>query len=210
MGQILFERPREKIQNYGARHLTTTELLQVIIGTGTAKVPGGRLAKRVGRLVMGGQASYENLMSLHGLGVAKACQILAAIEIGRRFQQQPPKSTSHTANALFIERARTHKHGTLLCCWMDGANNEIDSKAYLIRGDHHAGVIIKQVMADALAVSARSLHVFIVVQQHTRTPTTKELALLANLKEAALLLRITVAGVWAVSKAGHASWSAEL
>lgn len=210
MGQILFERPREKIQNYGARHLTTIELLQVIIGTGTAKVPGGRLAKRVSRLVMGGEASYENLMSLHGLGVAKACQILAAIEIGRRFHEQPPKSTSHTASTLFIERAQMHKQGTLLCCWMDGADNEIDSKAYSIRGDSHTGIIIKQVMADALAVSARSLHVFIVVQHHSRAPAVKELALLANLKEAATLLRITVIGVWVVSKAGYASWSAEL
>lgn len=88
------ERPREKLLKYGASILSTTELLMVLIGSGTKRYPVQQVAERVLALYkektmasMVGTHSKE-LKSVHGLGDAKAALILAAIELGRRLLTQ--------------------------------------------------------------------------------------------------------------------------
>jgi DNA repair protein RadC len=82
------ERPRERLMQYGAAALSNTELLAIILRTGTAQENVLHLAERVLARYQGltgmAQASPEELQSIPGLGVAKATQILAALEIGKR------------------------------------------------------------------------------------------------------------------------------
>ncbi len=64
--------------------LTSTELLQLIIGSGSAKVSGAKLARMVEQVLATGVVSYEALVAVRGVGEAKACQVLAVVELGKR------------------------------------------------------------------------------------------------------------------------------
>ena len=82
------ERPRERLQRYGERALSTSELLAIALRTGSARENAVGLAQRLLSLFrdLGGlaSASVQELCQVSGIGPAKASQIKAAIELGRR------------------------------------------------------------------------------------------------------------------------------
>lgn len=86
------ERPRERLLRAGARSLSDAELLAIFIRTGTP----GRNAVEVGRdllLRFGGfsqlarKNAREFARAVKGIGLAKACELEALFEIGRRLAQ---------------------------------------------------------------------------------------------------------------------------
>src|SRR5438093_2924873 len=82
------ERPRERLRDYGASNLSNVELLAIILRVGTQSENAIRLAERlIARFEgLGGlmQASFTELCAEHGLGEAKAAQVKAALELGKR------------------------------------------------------------------------------------------------------------------------------
>ena len=82
------ERPREKLRRYGAERLESRDILALLLGTGTKSLSAlglaDRLLARFGSFdgVLG--ASLEELTAVPGVGIAKAAQIKAAYEAGRR------------------------------------------------------------------------------------------------------------------------------
>lgn len=84
MEQAVYERPREKLRNKGASALTTIELLQLVIGSGSSGISGAKLARHVEEVLTRGSASVSELTALTGIGEAKACQVLASLELGSR------------------------------------------------------------------------------------------------------------------------------
>jgi DNA repair protein RadC len=82
------ERPRERLIHHGANALSNAELLAIILRTGTAQENVLHLAERILARYQGlqglSQTSPEELQQVAGLGEAKATQILAALEIGKR------------------------------------------------------------------------------------------------------------------------------
>jgi DNA repair protein RadC len=85
--QIL-ERPRERLAKMGASVLSTAELLAILLRVGVegenAIQVGQRLLHDFNGLVGLQKASYEEIRGQHGIGEAKAAQIKAAIDLGRR------------------------------------------------------------------------------------------------------------------------------
>lgn len=95
------ERPRERLAELGARSLSHAELLAILLGTGQG--PGKLSAVGLGQLILQtlGQhhreplavlrdVSLPELTKIHGVGLAKATSILAAIELGKRILQTRP------------------------------------------------------------------------------------------------------------------------
>lgn len=86
------ERPRERLVKFGEDALSAQELLQVILGRGIAgesvAVTSQKLLSQFGSLQKLAEASIEELSSIKGIGVAKATQIKAVFEIGRRVSIQ--------------------------------------------------------------------------------------------------------------------------
>lgn len=87
------ERPREKLYNNGAETLSNAELLAVIIRTGHRDDTALDLANRILSLDETGIAylsdiSYEELIDVKGIGICKAAQILAVMEIGKRINRR--------------------------------------------------------------------------------------------------------------------------
>ncbi|HET7560502.1 MAG TPA: DNA repair protein RadC [Limnochordia bacterium] len=88
------ERPRERLIALGPRALGTRELLAIALHTGTGRESALQLADRLlarfGSLARLADASVEELTALHGVGQAKATQVAAAVELGRRLLKAQP------------------------------------------------------------------------------------------------------------------------
>ena len=85
-------RPRERLAEDGAEALSEAELLAIILRVGSGRGSAVELAQL---LLSGGglagleAASVAELCAHHGVGRAKAVQIKAALELGRRLQREP-------------------------------------------------------------------------------------------------------------------------
>lgn len=89
------ERPRERLANLGPQALTNAELLAILLRVGVpgenAVEVGQRLLQNFGGLRGLHRAPFKELMDQHGMGEAKASQIKAAIELGRRLTFESPE-----------------------------------------------------------------------------------------------------------------------
>lgn len=107
------ERPRERLQKQGADSLSNADLLAIILRTGTQRdnvmeMAGKLLAKYGG---LGGlmSASFHQLSDEYGLGLAKAAQLKAALELGKRLsmlqhdQKYQIRSADDVANLVRME-----------------------------------------------------------------------------------------------------------
>jgi DNA repair protein RadC len=88
------ERPRERLQKLGPAALSSQELLALVIGRGIPKKSVMTIAQellaRFGNVKAISQASLEELTQIKGIGIAKAAQIRACFELGRREDLEPP------------------------------------------------------------------------------------------------------------------------
>jgi DNA repair protein RadC len=90
------ERPRERLAAHGPRNLSGTELLALLLGSGTRRYPAMALSRLLQALAQsqGGFAQLElaDLKRVPGMGAAKAGAILAALEWGRRQALRPQQT----------------------------------------------------------------------------------------------------------------------
>ncbi len=109
------DRPREKIQKLGAGALTDSELLAILLRVGvqgeSVVALSQRLLQDYGGLTGLSRVPFEQLCGLRGMGEAKAAQLKAALEIGRRLllagpeERQTVKTPGDVANLLMLEMA---------------------------------------------------------------------------------------------------------
>lgn len=107
------ERPRERLIQVGPRAVSTTELLAITIRTGVGGENVLRLAERLLSYFHGlsgvARASIAELQEVNGIGPAKAVEIKAALELGRRLLAAAPEerprvtSPADAANLLMTE-----------------------------------------------------------------------------------------------------------
>lgn len=106
------ERPRERLLSQGANTLSTTELLAIILRTGSQSENVLQLASRIlssyGGLYGLARVTPDELLSFNGLGKAKATQILAAMALGQRAsmlqsEERPQIQNAHDAARLFAD-----------------------------------------------------------------------------------------------------------
>jgi DNA repair protein RadC len=88
------ERPRERLVKFGEEALSVQELLELILGRGSVgesvAITAQKLLTEFGSLEKLAEASIEELSQIKGIGLAKATQIKAAFELGRRLSTQIP------------------------------------------------------------------------------------------------------------------------
>ena len=97
------ERPREQMARRGADTLSNAKLLAILFRTGShgksAEELGRDLFNRFGSWTALDQAGIEELCEVHGVGLAKAVEVKAAIEIGRRMQEGAAHSMKRITSA---------------------------------------------------------------------------------------------------------------
>lgn len=143
------ERPRERLLNDGASALSNQELIAILLRTGTSQESvlqlAQRLLKQFGGLRMLQDASIEELMELRGIGTAKAIQLLAAIELGRRIGSLNPverytiRSPEDGANFVMDEmRFLSQEH--FVCVYLN-VKNQVMHKQTIFIGTLSASIV---------------------------------------------------------------------
>ncbi|HHX14019.1 MAG TPA: DNA repair protein RadC [Clostridiales bacterium] len=196
------ERPREKLFRYGAAALSNSELLAILIGSGTRRQSALTLANRVLTLGSGGlgdlaDLSPEELIKLPGLGPAKACQVLAAVELGRRMavtprQDRPEIADPNDVAGLFMEKMRYLKkeHFTVLFL---STKNEIICAEEISVGNLNSSIVHpREVFRGAVKRGAAAV---ILVHNHPSghpQPSQNDIDVTRRLVEAGDLMGIPV------------------
>ena len=97
------DRPREKLQRLGADALGDNELLAIVLGHGRPRASALDMANTVLEATDGAhglvRTRYDDLRGIPGIGQARAAQILAAVELGRRTLIRPSRDRAQIVNA---------------------------------------------------------------------------------------------------------------
>jgi len=130
------DRPREKLVQRGPSALTDRELLAILLRTGVkganAVEVGGQLLKQYKTLSGLCRCSVEQLASIHGIGPAKAVQLAAAFELGRRLAKETVSrekiDSPELVNEFFGAEMRTLQKESLWVLLLDTRYRLIDAK----------------------------------------------------------------------------------
>jgi DNA repair protein RadC len=99
----LHDRPREKLQRLGASALGDNELLAIVLGHGRPRASALDMANAVLEATDGAhglvRCRHDDLCGIPGIGRARAAQILAAVELGRRTLTRPIRDRVQILNA---------------------------------------------------------------------------------------------------------------
>jgi DNA repair protein RadC len=98
-----YEKPRERLIELGASYLSSAELVAIIWGTGNKNEDvlsmANRTIKEYGDKALGSETNPRHLSSAIDISINKACQLVASIEIGRRFQNRQKGRPAQVRNA---------------------------------------------------------------------------------------------------------------
>jgi len=195
------ERPRERLRLRGPAALSNAELLAILFRTGSAGENVVALAQRLLARFEGlpglGRASFGELCAERAIGEAKAAQLQAAIELGKRIISTQPdqrttvRSPEDVFALLFADMAlleQEHLKVVLL-----NTRNQVLSVQEVYKGNVYSAVVRPaEVFRDAVREGCPNI---ILVHNHPSgdpSPSAEDAALTKQLVEAGRLLGIDV------------------
>lgn len=168
------DRPRERLQRLGPESLTAQELLEVVMEKGGGRggsviVLAQKLLNKFTSLQGISEASVEELCSIPGIGLAKACQIKAAFELANRRDKpgiNPQKikvKTPEDAYNILKDKAHGKKKEYFWALFLD-TRNQVIKVAEISVGSLDASIVHpRELFKEAIAASASS---FIAAHNH--------------------------------------------
>jgi DNA repair protein RadC len=204
------DRPREKIAKKGASALSDTELIEAIIGRGTKNKNVRVLAREICGLVQKHHEKirYDELAAIEGIGPSKASQIIACFELSRRYTSSRGLDT-HVSKpedilphiAYLKEKRQEH----FVCLTLNGAGEILGNRTITLGLLNHSLVHPREVFADAITDRAASI---ICVHNHpsgSLDPSSQDIAITHQLRDAGSLLGIQLIDHIIVTKTGYLS-----
>lgn len=193
-------RPRERLVTHGAQALSNIELLAILLRTGNDQETALEVAQRMlaeGGLAFLARASAQELQhSFRGVGLAKACQIKAAIELGRRValagDQRLTISSPQEVAGLVMEEMRhlDREHFRAVAL---GTKNQVLGVESVSVGTLNSSIVHpREVFKAAIRRNAAAL---ILVHNHPSgdpAPSRDDVAITARLVEAGKILGIEI------------------
>ena len=195
------ERPREKMKERGAQALGNSELLAILLRTGTAAESALRLAEnlldRAGGLAGLGHATLEEVEQVRGIGEAKAVTLLAALELGRRVDSLAPLDrtavrTPDDVAALLLPRFRDESRESFVAVLLSTKNHVLKTPVISVGSLNASIVHPRELFREAINASAAAV---IVAHNHPSgdpTPSPEDVSLTRKLVEAGKILDIPV------------------
>lgn len=193
------ERPRERLKRYGAESLTTAELIAIILGSGSKTKPILQLAHeivaRFGGLRQLAEATLSELLEIKGIGLVKAIQLQAAVNLGMRVSRQvisPKYRIEHPSHAyhLLKDELEHEKCERFVVILQNVKGFVICHEVISIGSLSQTLVHPREVFYPAIRHKAAS---FIVAHNHPSgdpTPSTQDLELTKTLVDASVLMNI--------------------
>lgn len=210
------ERPREKLLNSGAKHLSDAELLAIFFRTGirgkTALDLARELLSELGGLKKLLNAEQHLLSQKPGIGTAKFTMLKAAIELGRRYQEENLEigellTNSNLTKRFLAGRLQHYTHEVFACLYLNNQNRVICFEELFHGTLNETSVYPREVVKRALANNAAKL---IFAHNHPSghaTPSHADQELTRLLKESLALIDITVIDHIVIGKDEHFSFA---
>lgn len=205
------DRPREKLLRYGVDKLSTSELLAILLRTGTAQTNVIQLANQILKTWPGQKiltAKLADLTNIPGVGETKACELLAMIELGQRLLHGKQSALLLSPSDVWKELSdiRSQKKEHFVVFFLDSRNQEIKREIISV-GTVNANLVHpREVFEPAIKHNAAQI---IIAHNHPSdnpTPSPEDTSITRRLVEAGRILGIEVLDHVVVSKSGHISF----
>ena len=194
------ERPREKMARLGPSALNSDELLAIFLRTGTKGASaieiGRQLIQKHGGLGNLGKLNITEISEQHGLGLAKACQLLAAFELGARVARENLKSTVLNRPEViyeFLAPLTAHLRQEILHVLV------LDSRLRLIHMEEITRGLVNETLAHPREILRPVIihlgHSFILTHNHPSgdaSPSDADRRVTKQIKEAAALFQVNL------------------
>lgn len=195
------ERPRERLRDYGPGALSTAELLAIVLRTGiegqSVVNMATALLSKVGGLSGLARASLVELQEQKGVGPAKASDLKAALELGRRLAAAQPEekatvsSPQDVMNILGAEMSHLEQE-QLRVVLLDTRNHVLAIRTVYSGNVNTSLIRVGEVFRDGVRQNAVAI---VVVHNHPSgdpTPSSEDVSITRQLVEAGKLLNIDV------------------
>lgn len=204
-----FDRPREKLISLGPEALSETELLAILIGSGIKGKDVISLSNAVIRLLdkHSKMLTVNDLEAIDGIGCAKACQIVAAVEFSRRRFFRDTVVIKNAGDVIpYISHIALKKQEHFLSMTLNGANEIISTRLVTIGLLNATQIHPREVFADAISDRAASI---IIAHNHPSgmlEPSRDDVSVTRQLVSAGEILGISVLDHIIISKKGYVSF----
>jgi len=191
------ERPREKLINYGPEKLSNSELLAIILRSGTKEENVVELANKILKKFGTNELpnlKYEDLKNIQGLGPVKACEIIACFELGKRLLKDKKSEIYLKPQDVWeeLKDLREHKKEHFVIFYLDSRNQEIKREIISVGSLNASLVHPREVFEPAVRNLAAQI---ILAHNHPSgdsEPSEDDIKLTKRLVEAGKILGIEV------------------
>ena len=195
------DRPRERLAALGPQALTNAELIAILLRVGVkgenAVTVGQRLLNKFGGLTGLHRAPFAELKKQHGLADAKAAQIKAAIELGRRLtlespEERPTINSPADAAALVVYEMSALEQEHLRVILLDRRNRVIETVEIYKGSVNSSQIRVGEIFKEAIRKNASAL---IVIHNHPSgdpTPSPDDVAVTRAIVQAGKLMDVDV------------------
>lgn len=196
------ERPYEKCERFGAKHLTNIELLAVLLRTGTKGENSLQLAKKIlypdsskGGILNIHRWSYEQLIHMKGIGKVKAIQILCLSELAKRLSKASVEeelnfNSPESIARYYMEDLRHEKQEHMKLLLLN-TKTKLIGETIISKGTVNAAIISpRELFIEALQKGAVSI---ILLHNHPSgdpTPSKEDIIITKQIQEAGELLGV--------------------
>ncbi|MBM7560762.1 RadC family protein [Fusibacter tunisiensis] len=213
------EQPREKMISLGVETLSNSELLAILIRTGTKHKTAVQLAQELVNSCSGDFSEFANitleeLSGFTGIGPSKACQILAAVEVGKRVKmsgivRRTKVSSPADIYQYFSAQLSDLKVEKFIIVLLN-TKNEIINWEMVSMGSLNASIVHpREVYNRAVKRSAASI---LVLHNHPSghvKPSAEDINITRRLKESGTLLGIPLIDHLIIGKDSYFSFKEE-
>ena len=196
-------RPREKLLQYGASALSDIELLAILLRTGTTSKSVLHLAEDVlaqykdKGLAAIMHISPQEIASIHGIGLAKAATVVAAVELGRRLSERAAQTLEKVEGPEDVARyvipsLRFEQKEHFLAMFLDIRNRILTLSTISVGSLTSSIAHPREVFREAIRYSAASV---ILVHNHPSgdpAPSREDIQLTKQMMKAGEIMGIPV------------------
>jgi len=210
------DRPCERLIEYGVESLSNEELLAIIFKTGTrgssAKDLGSELLSKIENIKKLNDINLECLKDFKGIGISKACNLLASIELGKRINREVDSLKNIKLNSAelvykyYKDKIGDKKQEYFYAIYLDNGKKIIGDKLLFIGTVNYSLVHPREIFKEAYLLGASAI---ICVHNHpggNPLPSKQDFEITNNLVEASKILGVKFLDHIIISKNNYYSF----
>ena len=180
------ERPRERLKRIGIENMSSEDIISLIVSSGTK----GSSSKDIALIIMSmNDITLESLMSIKGIGIAKASKILASIELSNRLKYNKIElynkkiTNSSIVFEYFKNKFESLKQEHFYCLFLDSNKKIIKEKLLFVGTLNYSVVHPREIFKEAYLTSADSIICIHNHPAHSLAPSNADFEVTEKIKK---------------------------